>query len=446
MGDTVLKIGGSSLASAEGFKQAIKVIRSDLKRQYIVVSAPGKRLEQDIKVTDLFQSLRHTQHPIETMRAIKERFVEIAKGLEFEQDFVDSLTADIDEFESHFKKLRCDSRFDYIESRGEYLSARILTKLLGPDWQFVDAAKLIRFDISGRYDAIITKRAFRRAKLSGKVVIPGYYGRDSRGRIHTFSRGGSDITGAIVAAMIGAELYENATDVPGVFVANPTMLAMTPTVIGHMSYSQMQEMAYRGANVLHYEAIYSVREARIPTRIFGLETPNNPGTYVYPDGDKRANSNHCFTGITEKPGFTMFSITKPGMNADDQFTLKALSALSGHGLGYDHITTGLDTLDIIVPDENIGDQREPIAQAIRDACAAEVKLTSEIGILCVVGQDLGKSFVRVTHILNALAVRGIEPIFYELGGSRTNLVVGIAQVRLREAVGTIYEYMFRNHL
>jgi aspartate kinase len=446
MGDIVLKIGGSSLASAEGFRQAVKVIRSDVKRRYIIVSAPGKRLEQDIKVTDLLQSLRHTQHPIETMRAVKERFVEIAKGLELEQDFIDSLIASLDEAEIRFSKLRCDNRYDYIESRGEYLSACMLTKILGPEWQCVDATKLIRFDISGRYDAIMTKRAFRRVKLSGKVVIPGYYGCDSRGRIHTFSRGGSDITGAIVAAMVGAELYENATDVPGVFVANPNMLAMTPTLIGRMSYSQMQEMAYRGANVLHYEAIYPVREARIPTRLFGLETPNNQGTYIYPDEDKRALSSHCITGITEKPGFTMFSITKPGMNADDQFTLKALSALSGYGLGYDHITTGLDTLDIIVPDENIGDQRESIAQAIRDTCAAEVSLTSEIGIVCVVGQDLGKSFVKVTHILHALAVRGIEPMFYELGGSRTNLVIGVAQVRLREAVGTIYEYMFRNHL
>lgn len=446
MSDTVLKIGGSCLASAEGFRQAGKVIRSDSKRRYIVVSAPGKRLEQDIKVTDLLRSLRHTQHPIETMRAVKERFIDIAKGLELDQDFIDLLAGKIDEADEHFKKLRCENRFDYIESRGEYLSALILAKILGEGWHYIDAAKLIRFDISGRYDSVMTKRAFRRARLSGNVVIPGYYGRDSRGRIHTFSRGGSDITGAIVAAMVGAELYENATDVPGVYVANPNMLVMAPTLIGRMSYSQMQEMAYRGANVLHYEAIYPVREARIPTRLFGLDTPNNQGTYIYPDDDKRAYSSHCITAITEKPGFTMFSITKPGMNADDQFTLKALSALSEHRLGYDHITTGLDTLDIIVPDEKIGDRRETIAQAIRNACSADITLTSEIGIVCVVGQDLGKSFVKVTHILNALAVRGIEPIFYELGGSRTNLIIGVAQVRLREAVGTIYEYMFRNHL
>ncbi|MDP3402701.1 MAG: hypothetical protein Q8S35_01980, partial [bacterium] len=364
----------------------------------------------------------------------------------FEQDFVDFLAASLDEAEARFKKLRCETRFDYIESRGEYLSALMLAKVLGSDWQCIDATKLIRFSISGQYDAIMTRRAFRRAKLSGNVVIPGYYGCDSRGRIHTFSRGGSDITGAVVAAMVGADLYENATDVPGVYVANPNMLVMTPTLIGRMSYSQMQEMAYRGANVLHYEAIYPVREARIPTRLFGLLTPNNPGTYIYPDDDKRAYSEHCITGITEKPGFTMFTITKPGMNADDQFTLKALSALSGYGLGYDHITTGLDTLDIIVPDDKIGDRREAIAQTIRDTCSADVNLTSEVGIVCVVGQDLGKSFVKVTHILNTLAVRGIEPIFYELGGSRTNLVIGVAQVRLRETVGAIYEYMFRNHL
>lgn len=446
MGDTVLKIGGSSLASAEGFRQAAKVIRSDSKRRYIVVSAPGKRLKEDTKVTDLLRSLRNTQHPIDTMRAVKERFVEIAKGLELEQDFVDFLAASLDEAEGRFKKLRCETRFDYIESRGEYLSALMLAKVLGSDWQCIDATKLIRFSISGQYDAVMTKRAFRRTKLSGNVVIPGYYGCDSRGRIHTFSRGGSDITGAIVAAMIGAELYENATDVPGVYVANPNMLVMDPTLIGRMSYSQMQEMAYRGANVLHYEAIYPVREARIPTRLFGLLTPNNPGTYIYPDDDRRASSKHCITGITEKPGFTMFTITKPGMNADDQFTLKALSALSGFGLGYDHITTGLDTLDIIIPDEKIDDQREPLAKAIQHACSAEVTLTSEIGIVCVVGQDLGRSFVKVAFVLHALAVRGIEPIFFELSGSRMNLVIGVAQVRLRETVGVIYDYVIRNHL
>lgn len=446
MGDTVLEIGDSSLASAENFKQAAKVILSDPRRRYVVVSAPGKRLEHDMSVTELLKSLRHTEHPIETMRAVKERFVEIARGRELEQGFVDALAASLDESEDRFKKLRCENRFDYIESRGAYLTALILAKVLGPGWQCIDATKLIRSSISGCYDAVMTRRAIRRAKLSGNVVIPANYAGDSRGKIHTFPQDASANTGAIIAAMIGAELYDYATDMPGVYVANPKMLPMTPALIGRMSYSQMGEMAYRDTNVLGHEAIGPVRESGISTRLFGLETPNNPGTYVHPDSDRRAASNHCFTGITEKPGFTMFSIAKPGMNARYQNTLDALSALSGYGLGDCHITTGLDTLDIIVPDEKIGDRRETIAQAIRNACSADITLTSEIGIVCVVGQDLGKSFVKVTHILNALAVRGIEPIFYELGGSRTNLIIGVAQVRLREAVGTIYEYMFRNHL
>ncbi|MDQ1299450.1 MAG: aspartate kinase [Patescibacteria group bacterium] len=446
MGDTVLEIDDSCLASAEGFKQAAKVIRSDPKRRYIVVPAPGRRLEHDMSVAELLQSLRHTEHPIETMRAVKELFVEIAKDLELKQGFVDALIANLREAEGRFNKLRCENRFDYIESRGPYLSALMFTEMLGPNWRCIDATKLIRYSISGRYDAIMTKRAIRRAKLSGNVVVPAYYAGDSRGKIHTFPRDGSANTGAIVAAMIEAELYEYATDMPGVYVANPKMLPMPPTLIGRMGYSQMQEMAYRDTNVLGHEAVGPVRESGISTRLFGLETPNNPGTYVYPDGDKRAASNHCFTGITEKPGFTMFTIAKPGMNAKYQNTLDALSALSGYGLGDCHVTTGLDTLDVIVPDKKIGDQRETIAQAIRDSCSAEVTLTSEIGIVCIVGQDLGRSFVKVTHILNVLAVRGIEPIFYELGGNRANLIIGVAQVRLRETVGTIYEYILRNHL
>ncbi|MES2931070.1 MAG: hypothetical protein V4682_00030 [Patescibacteria group bacterium] len=446
MGDTVLEIGDSSLASAEGFKQAAKVIRSDSKRRYVVVSAPGKRLEHDTSVTELLQSLRQTQHPIETMRAVKERFMEIEKNLGVEKEFADILSASLDTAESNFTKLRCENRFDYIESRGMYLSALMLAKVLGPGWHCIDAAKLIRFDASGRYDAVLTKRAFRRAQLSGNVVIPGYYASDSRGKIHTFSQDSSASTGAIVAAMIEAELYEYATDVPGVYMANPIMLPMTPSLIDRMSYSQMLEMAYRDTTVPGYEAVDPVRKSGIPMRLFGLETPNNPGTYVYPDGDKRAASNHCLTGIAEKAGFTMYTVARPGMNADYRTTHDALSALSGFGLGNCHITTGLGALDIIVPDKNIGDQRETIAQAIRNSCSAEVTLTSEIGIVCVVGQDLGRSFVKVTHILNALAVRGIEPIFYELGGSRTNLIIGVAQVRLRETVGTIYEYILRNHL
>lgn len=446
MGDTVLEIGDSSLASPEGFKQAVKVIRSDPRRRYVVVPAPGKRLEHDTSVTELLESLRHTQHPIETMRAVKERFAEIARGLALEQDFVGSQANTLNEAEEHFKKLRCENRFDYIKSRGSYLSALMLTKILGPDWQCIDAAKLIRFDSSGRYDAVMTKRAFRRAKLSGKVVIPACYASDSRKKLHTFSRYESASTGAIVATMTGAELYENATDTPGVYVANPKMLAMTPALIERMSYSQMQEMDYRDTDVLNYRAFDPVRKSGIVTRLFGLLTPNNPGTHVYPDGDKRAVSNHCFTGISEKPGFTMFTIAKPGMNAKYQNILNALSTLSEHGLEDCHLTTGLGSLDIIVPNKKIGDQGETLAQAIRDSCSAEVTLTSEIGIVCVVGQDLGRSFVKVTHILNALAVRGIEPIFYELGGSRTNFVIGVAQVRLREAVGTIYEYILRNHL
>ncbi len=447
MAHIVLKIGGSSLATAEGFKQAAKVILANSKRRYVVVSAPGKRTPEDTKVTDLLLSLKTTEHPAETLHVIKERYLEIVRGLELGEEMVERIGTEIATIAAYLKKLSKGASFDYVPSRGEYMSGLILTKLLG--WEFVDAALFIRFDEDGYYDPHATRRALIRAPLPERAVIPGFYGRDKKGRVRTFSRGGSDITGAIVAARTGADLYENATDVHGVFMANPKLVA-TPKVIDMMTYSEMQEMAYRGANVLHYEAIYPVKQAGIPTRVFGLNTPTADGTVVYPDGHQRTKSKKCFVGVAESPDFTMFTIKKPGMNADKEFTLKVLGVLAQHKASYDHITTGLDTLDLIVPDSALGKDtaaralaRSAIVDGIKQACGAEVFVVTEIGVICVVGKDLSKDLTLVSNLLNCLSTRGTQPTFYEQGGCRTTLVIGVPAVILRETVALIYDFMFR---
>ncbi|HEX8591556.1 MAG TPA: hypothetical protein VF696_02305 [Candidatus Paceibacterota bacterium] len=432
MSHTVLKIGGSSLSSAERFKQAAKVIRQDPKRNIVVVSAPGKRHPGDEKVTDLLLSIAEAGGAPEALLSVTIRFKELLQELQLLE--LEPVVTETLEEAGRVASSPDEISLAFAASRGEYLSARILAALTG--MSFVDATELIRFKEDGTYDELATRLRFAERRIEEPTIIPGYYGLDTHGRIRTFARGGSDISGAIVAAMTGAALYENGTDVSGVYRFNPRMVDK-PASIPHMTYPLMREFAYRGAGVFQWDAVLPLYKANIPTRIFDMGAPDEPGTMIYPANDERGALTEPILGVAERTQFAVFSLHRVGLNADDTFTLQVLQVLRAFGLGYEHITTGIDTLSIAIREDELGERRPQLAQKLADTCRADVSCRSDVAIVCVIGSDIGRETFFLGALWQALAAESIEPLFFELGASRTTLIIGIQRSCLKRALTTL---------
>ncbi|MDY4694314.1 MAG: aspartate kinase, partial [Blautia sp.] len=337
----VVKFGGSSLANAQQFRKVGEIIRSDESRRFVVPSAPGKRFDGDTKVTDMlyscYQCAARGEDFSNQMKAIKERYYEIIRGLNLEL----SLEEEFARIEADFK---AQAGTEYAASRGEFLNGKIMSAYLG--YEFVDAASVIRFDKNGNLESEITNRLLSK-KLSRceNAVIPGFYGASEDGMVRTFSRGGSDVTGSLVAKAIRADMYENWTDVSGFLVTDPRIVE-NPQVIETITYRELRELSYMGATVLHEDAIFPVRDDGIPINIRNTNRPQDQGTLIVESTCKKPK--FTITGIAGKKGFCSINIEKSMMNSEVGFGRKVLQVFEDQGISFEHVPSGIDTMTVYV--------------------------------------------------------------------------------------------------
>ncbi len=429
----VVKFGGSSLASAEQFMKAGDIIRADESRRYVVPSAPGKRSSDDTKVTDMLLHVYETAAEggdIDSeMKAIKARYDEIIKGLGL-KDF--SLDKDIEEIAS---KLKAEPEKDYAASRGEFLNGKIMAKYL--DAEFIDAAEVIFFNEEGNLNDYKTDKTLS-ARLANcdKAVIPGFYGLGKNGKIKTFSRGGSDVTGSIVAKAAKADVYENWTDVSGFLMADPRIVK-DPKGIRYITYRELRELSYMGASVLHEDAIFPVRKCGIPINIRNTNMPEDEGTWIVESTAQKTD--YVVTGIAGKKDFCTVFVTKAMMNAEIGFGRKVLQAFEENGISFEHMPSGIDTMTIVVhADEFMHKEQKVISAIHRLAEPDSVEIESGLALIAVVGRGMKSASGTAGKLFTALAKQGINIRMIDQGSSELNIIIGVKNSDFETAIKAIY--------
>ena len=380
-----------------------KILEADPARRYVVVSAPGKRYGGDSKVTDLLyetaREVKETGHVGDAFARVASRFRSTVRelGLDFEIDALLSETA---------SAIERDPSADFVASRGEYLAGRVTAAML--EIPFIDARNVIKF-ANGRLDAPRSYALVREA-LKGlrRAVVAGFYGEDENGRVKTFSRGGSDVSGAIVARAVGAQLYENWTDVSGFLACDPRIVA-NPVGIDALSYKELRELSYMGANVLHSEAIFPVREADIPIRILNTFRPEDKGTAILPVSKYRPDG-RTVTGIAGKKNFTVIYLEKSLMNAEIGFAHRVLTVLAQHGVSFEHMPSGIDTMSFVIDSEELKDGvLEQICEEIRQAVRPDkMNVFADIALLAVVGHGMNRTVGTSARLFQAIARAGVN--------------------------------------
>ena len=415
----VVKFGGSSLANAEQFQKVGDIIRSDESRRYVVPSAPGKRFDEDIKVTDMlygcYDAASKGEDITEKLNAIKERYYEIIKGLGL------SLSLE-DEFKKIDEDFRAQAGIQYAASRGEFLNGKIMAAYLGYD--FVDAATVIRFDKDGNLEAEETNKLLsKKLSKSQHAVIPGFYGACADGTVKTFSRGGSDVTGSLVAKAIHADIYENWTDVSGFLIADPRIID-NPEPIKVITYRELRELSYMGASVLHEDAVFPVRKAGIPINIRNTNAPEDEGTWIVETTCHQ--SKYTITGIAGKKGFVSVNIDKDMMNSEVGFGRKVLSAFEENGINFEHMPSGIDTMTVFVHQPEFEGKEQAVVSAIhRLAKPDSVELESNIALIAVVGRGMRSTRGTSGRIFSALAHANVNVKMIDQGSSELNAIYGI---------------------
>lgn len=430
----VIKFGGSSLADAEQFRKVAAIVKADPSRRYVVASAPGKRSGEDEKVTDMLylcHTLASKHEPFEEVFSkIEARYREIIAGLELEYSL-----------EEEFQKIRSaigrQADPDYLASRGEYLNSLVLAKFLG--FAFIDAASGVFFNEDGSFDDRHTYKALS-ALLSAEqyAVIPGFYGSLPNGSIKTFSRGGSDITGSIVARAANAAIYENWTDVSGMLMADPRIVN-NPRVIPEITYRELRELAYMGATVMHEEAIFPVREARIPINIRNTNAPDDPGTMIVSQSDTIPEDT-IITGVAGRLGFSSITIEKDRMNTEVGFGRKVLGVLEHYGVSFEHVPTGIDTMSVIAATASITPNRDAIVGRIfRDTSADSVTVEGSMALIAVVGRGMVSAKGTAGRVCTALADSGVNIRMIDQGSGEHNILLGVDEKDYAAALNAIYE-------
>jgi aspartate kinase len=430
---TVAKFGGSSVADASQIRKIADIVRADPKRRFVVVSAPGKRNPQDKKITDLLY-LCHSLgeqglDPSAPFAVIKERYLGIADELR-----VDGAWEWLRDVQQQIKS---GAAKDWVASRGEYLLARIIAAYL--DAEFIDAGDGIRFSGDGRFRPA-ESYARLHARLNeipqGRIaVIPGFYGQDAQGRIRCFSRGGSDVTGAIVARAVHAGVYENWTDVSGMLMADPRLVE-NPQPIEELTYREQRELSYMGATVLHDEAVFPVREAGIPIHIRNTNEPEAPGTRIVAQRDSK---NTSIVGVAGRKGFATIFTEKALMNQERGYGRRVLEILEMHGISYEHSPTSIDTLSVIVTDEELEGKEDDVVADIRQAVQPDrIEIQRDMSMLAVVGQGMVHRVGVSAALFRALADAHVNVRMINQGSSELNIIVGVDTASLDDAVRAIY--------
>ena len=429
----VSKFGGSSLASAKQFKKVGDIIRADKSRRYVVPSAPGKRNDKDEKVTDMlyacYDAASEGRSYKKILEKIRGRYEEIIEGLD--------LNLNLDhEFAKLEENFLAGAGRDYAASRGEYLNGIVIANYLG--YEFIDAAEVIFFDEQGNFEADLTdKELSERLSHVERAVVPGFYGSRPDGSIKTFSRGGSDVTGSIVAKAVHADLYENWTDVSGFLVTDPRIVE-DPEVIETITYRELRELSYMGASVLHEDAIFPVRKEGIPINIRNTNRPEDKGTLIVETTCRKPR--HTITGVAGKKGFCAINIEKAMMNTEVGFGRKVLSVFEKSGISFEHMPSGIDTMTIFVHQSEFEDHEQSVIAGIHRAVEPDVvELESDLALIAVVGRGMRSNRGTAGRVFSALAHARVTVKMIDQGSSEWNIIIGVKNDDFEKAIRAIYD-------
>jgi aspartate kinase len=427
----VTKFGGTSMASADQFRKVKSIIDENPARQVVVVSAAGKKNSKDIKITDLLYTLHtHLIYGVpydDIWGMISGRYIEIKEELGLDCN----IEAELAKIKSELNK-NIDQ--NYLISRGEYLSARLMSAYLGFD--FVDAKDIIRFTYSGTVDVESSEARTKKAFSShGNIVVPGFYGSYPNGDICLFSRGGSDITGSYLARFLNARIYENWTDVPGTLTADPRIVD-NPKTISQITYTELRELSYMGANVLHEDSITPVQEKNISINIRNTNEPSCPGTII----KRECNDDSAIvTGISGKKDFVSFDIIKDHMSTEIGFTRRVLGIFEDYKINVEHIPTGIDSVSVIVSGSSVGGNMYDIVARIEEELGARVRAKKELALIAIVGRNMvGKNGI-CARIFASLSAVGINIKMVAQPPDETNIIVGVDNNNYQKAIKALYE-------
>ena len=429
----VVKFGGSSLANAEQFQKVGDIIRSDESRRYVVPSAPGKRFSADTKVTDLlytcYGKAEAGEDFADVLTEIKGRFYEIIKGLNLDL----SLEEEFRQIEADFK---AHAGNEYAASRGEFLNGKVMAAYLG--YEFIDSATVIRFDKNGNFDADKTDRLLsKRLQKCERAVVPGFYGGMEDGTVKTFSRGGSDVTGSLVAKAIHADIYENWTDVSGFLVTDPRIVD-NPVVIETITYRELRELSYMGATVLHEDAIFPVRKEGIPINIRNTNRPEDKGTFIVESTCRKPK--YVITGIAGKKGFCSINIEKSMMNSEIGFGRKVLQVFEDQGISFEHVPSGIDTMTVYVHQDEFEEKEQQVIAGIHRAVQPDfVEMESDLALIAVVGRGMKSQRGTAGRVFSALAHAHVNVKMIDQGSSELNIIIGVENRDFETAVKAIYD-------
>ncbi len=438
MGIKVAKFGGSSVSDAIQLAKVKEIIEYDPDRRYVVVSAPGKRFNEDNKITDLLYLCKaHIDHNVsygQIFQVICDRYI----GIEYNLGVNVNLQQEFDEINNNLKS---GASADYIASRGEYLNAILIAAYLGYD--FVDTAGLIQLDERGKLKNEKKNTALREELLKHeKAVIPGFYGTYPDGKIKTFSRGGSDITGSLVARAVNADVYENWTDVSGFLMADPRIVKHAKP-ISTISYKELRELSYMGASVLHEDAIYPVRAADIPINIRNTNEPKAPGTTITAEAGPKDDT--IISGIAGNKDFTVIGIYKNMMNEDKGFVRRLLEILENYDVPLEHMPSGIDTISIVIADKNLNGKLDDIIEEIQRALLPDtIDVYHKMALIATVGSDMAKRYGVSAKLFTALSDVGVNVRMIDQGSSEMNIIIGVENKDFETAITAIYNAFVEN--
>lgn len=435
----VCKFGGTSMADGNIIKNVAEIIKGDETRRYIVVSAPGKRFGDDVKITDIlikcFYEALSTGTCASNFAKIRARF----KGIVEELGSSIKIDEILDETE---KRILYEKSYDFTVSRGEYLSGLIMADYLG--FPFIDAQGVVIFKPDGSLDTDCTYKLLGEALKDKKnAVVAGFYGSDANGNVKTFSRGGSDISGAIVARVAGADVYENWTDVSGFMACDPRIVSYA-SVIKTLSYKELRELSYMGANVLHSEAIFPVKGANIPINIRNTFSPKDEGTMIVPITQYKYTGN-IVTGIAGKKDFTVILIEKSMMNSEVGFFRRVLTVLENYGVSFEHIPSGIDTMSVVIDSAALknGVLDKILSDIEMQLNPDHIRIYNDIALIATVGHGMSSSIGTSSRLFKALSEANINVRMIDQGSSELNIIVGVNNADCNKAIKAIYDEFFK---
>lgn len=430
----VVKFGGSSMADAGQYRKIRDILLADPERRVVVVSAAGKRSKADHKITDLlYLCYAHVQYGVDcsgVFEMIASRYRQIRDELGIQLDLEPEFAA---------LKQQLDAKTitqDELASRGEYFSAKLMAAYL--DFRFVDAADWVKFRLDGTVDQESSYEALRGLVGGLGVVIPGFYGMMPDGKIRTFTRGGSDITGALAAAALDAEVYENWTDVSGILMADPRIVG-NPQTIPEVTYDELRELSYSGAQVLHEGTIFPVREKNIPLNIRNTNAPNDPGTMIQESFQQDSDPKRFITGITGKKDFTIIAVSKRGMSSQVGVLRKILTVLERHNISVDYVPNGIDNVSVVVPTESVASSLYSILGEIqKDVEPDRLDVHDQIAVVAAVGRKMAFRPGISGQIFAALGQAGINIRMINQGPDELNIIFGVDNRDFSNAIRVLY--------